>query len=58
MSGILNALEQKEALSIFNKLPQEFAFNTLDCINPTHTLFKTLFSALDRYKNEYIEHIN
>ncbi|WP_419214984.1 hypothetical protein [Wolbachia endosymbiont of Rhagoletis cingulata] len=54
MSGILNALEQKEALSIFNQLPQEFAFNTLDCIAPQSTLFKILFGALD--KNEYIEH--
>ncbi|OAB78422.1 hypothetical protein WSTR_05555 [Wolbachia endosymbiont of Laodelphax striatellus] len=38
-------------------MPQEFAFNTLDRISPTNTLFKTLFSALDRYKNEYIEHV-
>ncbi|WP_261368563.1 hypothetical protein [Wolbachia pipientis] len=55
MSGILNALEQKEALSIFNQLPQEFAFNTLDCIAPQSTLFKDLFDKLD--KNEYIEHV-
>ncbi|MGX9892359.1 hypothetical protein LB100_04045, partial [Wolbachia endosymbiont of Protocalliphora sialia] len=55
MSGILNALDEKEALSIFNQLPKEFAFNTLDCINPTSTLFKTLFGELD--KNQYIEHV-
>ena len=59
MSGILNSLRKDkgegEALSIFNQLPQEFAFNTLDRIDPTSTLFKTLFGALD--KNQYIEHV-
>ncbi|MGL9757882.1 MAG: hypothetical protein ACR5LA_03310 [Wolbachia sp.] len=55
MSGILRALDKKEALLIFNQLPQEFAFNTLDCILPQYTLFKTLLGALN--KNEYIEHV-
>nr|KAI5692240.1 hypothetical protein M8J77_013250 [Diaphorina citri] len=55
MSGILNALKKEDASRLFNQLPQEFAFNTLDCINPTSTLFKTLFGKLD--KNQYIEHV-
>ncbi|MCJ7454828.1 MAG: hypothetical protein MUP48_05245 [Wolbachia endosymbiont of Homalodisca vitripennis] len=58
MSGILNALEQKEALSIFNQLPQEFAFNTLDCIAPQYTLFKTLFDQLNiQQKEDYKAHL-
>ncbi|MFP3021677.1 MAG: hypothetical protein ACEY3K_01610 [Wolbachia sp.] len=58
MSGILNALEQKDALLIFNQLPQEFAFNTLDCINPPSTLFKTLLYQLDpQQKEDYRVHL-
>ncbi|MFV0949268.1 MULTISPECIES: hypothetical protein [unclassified Wolbachia] len=52
MSGILNALDKEEAPSIFNQLPQEFAFNTLDCINPTSTLFKILFNQLNPQQKE------
>ncbi|WP_341815943.1 hypothetical protein [Wolbachia endosymbiont (group B) of Idaea biselata] len=58
MSGILNALDNQEALSIFKELLQkdkEFAFNTLDCITPQYTLFKILFGELN--KNQYIEHV-
>uniref|UniRef100_A0AAU7YKP1 Uncharacterized protein n=1 Tax=Wolbachia endosymbiont of Oeneis ivallda TaxID=3171168 RepID=A0AAU7YKP1_9RICK len=42
MSGILNALKEKkeDALEIFNQLPQELAFNTLDCIHPNLIYFK------------------
>ncbi|WP_241653923.1 hypothetical protein [Wolbachia endosymbiont of Nilaparvata lugens] len=58
MSGILNALKQQEALSIFNKLPQEFAFNTLDCIQPQYTLFTTLFNQLNpQQKEDYRVHL-
>ncbi|WP_353276394.1 hypothetical protein [Wolbachia endosymbiont (group B) of Villa cingulata] len=52
MSGILNGLDKEEALSIFNQLPQEFAFNTLDCIHPTLTLFKILFNQLNPQQKE------
>jgi hypothetical protein len=60
MYGIINVVEKEEALSIFYLLLQEnkeFAFNTLDCIPPQSTLFKTLFGRLDRYKNEYIQRV-
>ncbi|WP_341813746.1 hypothetical protein [Wolbachia endosymbiont (group B) of Germaria angustata] len=58
MSGILNALDKKEALSIFNQLPQKFAFNTLDCIIPRYTLFKTLFNQLNpQQKEDYRVHL-
>lgn len=52
MSGILNTLDKKEALLIFNQLPQEFAFNTLDCITPQSTLFKILFNQLNPQQKE------
>uniref|UniRef100_A0AAU7YKY9 Uncharacterized protein n=1 Tax=Wolbachia endosymbiont of Oeneis ivallda TaxID=3171168 RepID=A0AAU7YKY9_9RICK len=59
MSGILNALKKEKTedkLKIFfNQLLKEFAFNTLDRINPQSDLFQTLFNELDR--NEYIEHV-
>ncbi|QCB62518.1 hypothetical protein EJB00_02595 [Wolbachia endosymbiont of Drosophila mauritiana] len=55
MSGILNALDNQEAPSIFKELLQkdkEFAFNTLDCIHPKYTLFKTLFNQLNTQQKE------
>ncbi|UIP91699.1 hypothetical protein IYZ83_000180 [Wolbachia pipientis] len=55
MSGILNALDKQKALSIFKELLQkdkEFAFNTLDCIHPQYTLFKTLFNQLNTQQKE------
>lgn len=58
MHGILNAT--KDA-SIFNSLlkgDKEFAFNTLDCANPTHALFKMLFGKLDfQQKEDYKTHL-
>lgn len=54
MSGILNTLKKEDATRIFNQLPQEFAFNILDCINPQSTLFKTLFNQLNpKQKEDY-----
>lgn len=57
MSGILNALREDkgEALLFFNQLLQEnekFAFNTLDCIPLTLTLFKILFNQLNPQQKE------
>lgn len=61
MFNTLNALEEKEAISIFNQLLQDnekFAFNTLDCILPTSTLFKTLLYQLDpQQKEDYRVHL-
>ncbi len=58
MSGILNALKKEDAPIIFNQLPKEFAFNTLDYIDPQYTLFKTLFNQLNpKEKEEYRVHL-
>ncbi|MBD0391175.1 hypothetical protein IC220_01700, partial [Wolbachia endosymbiont of Pentalonia nigronervosa] len=57
MSGILNATKDANIFNYLLKSDKEFAFNTLDCVSPQYTLFKTLFDKLGQYREKYIKHI-